>query len=81
MYGARICPCFRKYPVNAVSLAHLPFTLTTGKSMPLSRYSSVPPILRECPVRGFLLASARAFRIRVRNILFNMGLDLLRQWC
>ena len=63
MYGARIWPCFHRYPMNTVSLAHLPLTRTTGKSIPLSRYSRVPPILSKCSVRGPLLASVRAFQI------------------
>lgn len=81
MYGAKICPCLRRYPVNAVSLAHLPLTRTTGKSIPLSRYSRVPPILKECPVRGFRLAATSAFRIRVRNMAFDIGREVPRQWC
>ena len=81
MYGARICPCFRRYPVNVVSLAHLPLTRTTGKSIPLSRYSRVPPILSECPVMGALFASTSAFRIRVRKMAFDMGLVFPFQWC
>ena len=78
MYGARTWPCLRRYPVNAASLAHLPFTRTTEKSTPLRRYSSVPPTLRECPVSGGLPASLRAFRIRVRKTLFDIGREAPR---
>ena len=53
----------------------------TGKSIPLSKYSRVPPILNEWPVRGLLLALARALRIQVRNMFFDIGHEAPFQWC